>query len=84
MLCNSALLCEAPDITKERWDPITQQCTAVSQKTRIHSSKSSDKYPSKIIADILLTKYFHLMYQVNVLTVHDITVITLLHHAGVK
>jgi hypothetical protein len=72
MPCNSALLCKAPDTTKEWWEPVTQQCTAVSQKTRIHSSKNSDKHPSKIIADILLTKYFHLLYQVNALTVSDI------------
>jgi len=70
MPCNSPLLCKAPDIKKKWGEPSTQQCTAVSQKTRIHSSKNSDKYPSKIIADTLLTKYFHLMYQVNALTVH--------------
>jgi hypothetical protein len=64
------------------WEPIIQQYTAVSQKTRIHSSKNSDKHPSKIIADILLTKYFHLMYQVNALTVHDITVIISLQHVA--
>jgi hypothetical protein len=55
------------------WEPIIQQYTAVSQKTRIHSPKNSDKYPSKIMVDILLTKYFYLMYQVYALTVHGIS-----------